>query len=287
MEYRTFQLETIPTLTAPMFIIGFRGWGNALEVAAGMAAYLVETLHGHSFGHMDSDCCYRYDETRPVVRIESGEMKSITPPGGRFFAIRTAPDENDLLVLIADEPSLNWYRFSRELVELARRMGAPAVITLGSLFDNVLHTDRIISAVTTGGDFEGALSRYRVLPINYQGPSAIHTLILDACRKRAMGGASLWCHCPAYLQGITHHGMMGELARLLMEMAVFSLETETLETRWEALEIQIRELITENPKLEGLMDQIRRQKREGVRHSLGQRGKTHGNVINLQDFLDP
>ena len=45
MEYETFQLEMMPTLKAPVFIIGFRGWGNALEVSTGMTAYLVET-HG-------------------------------------------------------------------------------------------------------------------------------------------------------------------------------------------------------------------------------------------------
>ena len=150
MEYQTFRLETLPALTAPVFIIGFRGWGNALEVSAGTAAYLVETLQGVSIGHIDPDTCYRYDENRPVVNIEAGEMKSITPPGGSVFAIETNPGENDLVILIADEPSLNWYRFSFELVDLAHQLGAPGVITLGSMFDNVLHTDRLISAVTTG-----------------------------------------------------------------------------------------------------------------------------------------
>lgn len=287
MKYDTFQLETMPALKAPVFIIGFRGWGNALDVSAGMAAYLVDTLQGVSVGHIDPDLCYRYDETRPVVKIESGEMISIEPPGGSFFVIETDPGENDLIILIADEPSLNWYRFSRELVDLAQRLGAPAVITLGSMFDNVLHTDRIISAATTGSDFEGVVSRYRVIPINYHGPSAIHTIILEACRQRAVGGASLWCHCPAYLQGITHHGLMLQLARLLSDMASFSLKTEALEARWEALEIQIRKLMTENPKLEGIMDQIRRKKREGAWQSLGPSANELGNVINLRDFLDP
>ena len=287
MEYQTFRLETIPTLTAPVFIIGFRGWGNALEVSAGTAAYLVETLQAVSIGHIDPDACYRYDESRPVVKIETGDLKSITPPGGSFFAITTHPGDNDLVILIADEPSLNWYRFSRELVDLAHQLGTPGVITLGSMFDNVLHTDRIISAVTTGSDFEGVISRHRVIPINYHGPSAIHTIILDACRKRAVAGASLWGHCPAYLQGITHHGMMLQLVRLLADMASFSLETEALEAHWEALEIQIQKLINDNPKLQGIMDQIRKKKREGAMQNLGQNGDEQGKVINLQDFLDP
>ena len=287
MEYETFQLETMPALTAPVFIIGFRGWGNALEVSSGMAAYLVDTLRGVSVGHIDPDRCYRYDDRRPVVKIDSGDMISIDPPGGSFFAIETDPGENDLVILIADEPNLNWHRFSRELVDLALQLGTPAVISLGSMFDNVLHTERIISAVATASDFEGTFIRHGVIPINYHGPSAIHTIILDACRKRAVAGASLWCHCPAYLQGITHHGLMIQLTRLLTDIASFSLCTEVLEARWNALEIQIQELITENPKLEGIMDQIRKKKHEGAWQNLGQRGKEKGNVINLRDFLDP
>jgi proteasome assembly chaperone (PAC2) family protein len=287
MEYQTFRLETMPVLTTPVFIIGLRGWGNALEVSAGTADYLVETLNAVSIGHIDPDTCYRYDDSRPVVRIETGEMKSITPPGGNLFAISTQPGENDLVILIADEPSLNWYQFSRELVDLARQLGTPGVITLGSMFDNVLHTDRIISAVTTGSDFQGVVSRHRLIPVNYHGPSAIHTIILEACRKRAVAGANLWGHCPAYLQGVTHHGLMLQLVRMLADMASFSVPTMALEARWEALEIQIQKLITDNPKLEGIIDQIRKKKRQGAMQNLGQPGKEPGKVINLQDFLDP
>ena len=287
MEYQTFRLETLPALAAPVFIIGFRGWGNALEVSAGTAAYLVETLQAVSFGHMEPDACYRYDESRPVVTIETGVMQSITPPGGSFFAIETHPGENDLVILIADEPSLNWYRFSRELVDLAHRFGTPGVITLGSMFDNVLHTDRILSAVTTGSDFEGVVSRHRVIPITYRGPSAIHTIILEACRQRAVAGASLWSHCPAYLQGITHHGMMLQMVRLLTDMASFSLKTDALEAGWEALERQVGKLMADNPKLEEIMDQVRKKKRQGTMQDLGQHGNEPGKVINLKDFLDP
>lgn len=286
MEYTTFQLETPPAFSSPAMIIGLRGWGNALEVSADMATYIVDHFGGRSIGRIDSDACYRYDENRPVVKIEAGDLKSIHPPGGSFFATPTNPGKSDLLILIADEPSLNWYRFSNELVELAIRLGAPTVITLGSMFDHVLHTDRIISAATTSSDFSGIFKRHGVIDVDYYGPSAIHTNILEACRRRGVPGASLWCHCPAYLQGITHHGLMIHLGLLLADMASFSLKTDDLETRWEALEIQIQELISENPKLEGIIDQIRIKKREGAWQTSGQNGKKQGNVISLRDFLD-
>ncbi|HSO21176.1 MAG TPA: PAC2 family protein [Desulfosarcina sp.] len=287
MHYTTLQMEPVLPLTAPVMIIGFRGWGNALEVASGMAAYLVDMRHGRAAGRLDPDLCYRYDENRPVVQIDSGRMISINPPGGSFFAVETGAQENDLLVLVADEPSINWYRFSQELVDLAVEVAAPAVISLGSMFDSVLHTDRIVSSLATGADFDGVFDRHGVIPINYHGPSAIHTLILDACRKRGMTGASLWSHCPAYLQGITHHGMMLQLAGLLADMAAFSLKTDALEARWEALELQIRQLITESPKLEAVIEQIRRKKREGAWQNLDKHGNEQDNVIDLRDFIDP
>ncbi len=286
MRYTTLQMETMPPITEPVMIIGFRGWGNALEVASGMAAYLVDMLHGRAAGRLDPDMCYRYDENRPVVQIDSGRMISINPPGGSFFTVATDAGENDLLILVADEPSLNWYRFSGELVDLAVQMKASAVISLGSMFDSVLHTDRIVSSAATGGEFDAIFKRHGVVPINYHGPSAIHTIILDACRKRGMVGASLWSHCPAYLQGITHHGMMHQLARLLTDMGAFTLKTEALEARWEALELQIQQLIAENPKLEGIIEEIRRKKREGAWQNLGKRGDDQSNVINLRDFID-
>ena len=287
MTYDTIQMETAPALTEPVLIIGLRGWGNALDVSAGMAGYLVETLPAERVGMLDSDRCYRYDASRPVVKIQAGRLHSIDPPEGTFFAVATPPGQRDLLVLIADEPSLNWYRFCGELVDLAQELGAPSVISLGSMMDNVLHTDRIVSALSTAGDFEGAFRRHGVIPINYHGPSAIHTLILEACRKRALTGASLWGHCPAYLQGISHHGMMHQLGRLLTDMAGFVMDTDPLAARWEALEAQIRRLISENPKIEAVMDKIRRQKRQGVVPQPGTTGRQEGKVINLQDFLDP
>jgi proteasome assembly chaperone (PAC2) family protein len=286
MQYDTFQLETMPDVRTPVFIIGFRGWGNALEVSSGMAAYIVDSLAGRSVGRMDPDRCYRYDETRPMVNIESGRMISINPPGGSFFSIKTQPDENDLVVLIADEPNLSWYHFSQELAGLARRLNAQAVISLGSMFDNVLHTDRIISAVATGSDYAHIFSRHGVVPINYQGPSAIHTIILETCRKQGLLGASFWGHCPAYLQGITHHGMMLHLARLLSDIASFTLATDTLKTRWEALDKQIRELIADNPKLREIVDQIRRKKRAGALQNLEKKPRDKGKVIDLRDFID-
>ena len=288
MKFDTFQLETMPELSTPMVVVGLRGWGNALEVSSEMATFMVDSLEGKAVGRIDADACYRYDENRPEVRIEDGRVKSIRASGGSFFACETDSGHGDLLILVADEPSLHWQRFSRELADLARRLGARGLIVLGSMFDSVLHTDRILSAFTTGDDYAEILTRHGVLPINYRGPSAIHTLLLDACAKKGLPAASLWCHCPAYLQGITHHGMLIQLARVLADMASVSLDTRKLESLWKALEIQIQDLIAENPKLEGIVDQIRKKKRRGAAvQDMEKEGKKPADVIRLKDFFNP
>jgi proteasome assembly chaperone (PAC2) family protein len=286
MEYTTIQLNEVPGLNSPTMIIGLRGWGNALEVSAGMAAYVLDQNQNRLVGRIHSDACYRYDENRPVAKLEIGKLKSIHVPGGSLFAVQGTIGNKDLLILIADEPSLNWHRFSSELVDLAVNLGVTAVFTLGSMFDHVLHTDSIISAATTGIDLSGIFKANGVTPINYHGPSAIHSLILDTCRKRGMPGASLWCHCPAYLQGITHYGLMIQLAQLLSDMIPLPIHTEELQTRWEDLGVQIQQLIDENPKIEAIMEEIRKKKRAGAWENLRQNGNGQGNVISLEEFRD-
>jgi proteasome assembly chaperone (PAC2) family protein len=285
MGYATILIKEMPALRSPSLIIGLRGWDNALEVSADMAAYLVDQHQGRSIGHIHSDACYRYDENRPIIKIENGELKAIQCPGGRLFAVQSSGDNNkDLLILIADEPHINWHCFSSEVVDLAITFGATSVITLGSLLDHVLHMDRIITAAATGVDYSDVFKRYHVGPVNYHGPCSIHNLILDQCRKREIAGVSLWGHCPAYVQGITHYGLMIHLGRLLAEMIPFPIQIDGLQTRWKDVKVEIQQLIKENPKLEAIMEEIRKKKRAGAWQNLDQSGKTKGNVISLEAF---
>jgi hypothetical protein len=73
MPTNGFQFENhLPVLNRPWLIAGFTGWGNAMNVAAGAIEHLVQQLGAQKIGSIDSDVFYRYDENRPVVRIEAG-----------------------------------------------------------------------------------------------------------------------------------------------------------------------------------------------------------------------
>ena len=266
-----------------MMIAGFDGWGNALNVSQGMVDYLIRKLKASPFARINADLFYRYDQARPVARIENGILKSLNTPGGALYSVHSA---RDLIVLSAAEPSLRWHQFAETIIELCRNAGVTTLITLGSMFDHTLHTDRTISAIASSKDFFSGIRRFGIQNINYQGPSAIHTLIQHEAQLTGIDSASIWCHCPFYLEDTTHFGMMVDLAGLLGDLGGFELDVRELESGWKALNKKIEMLIASSPKLQEMLQEIRKTKREGARASVKASMEKGDKVINLRDFID-
>jgi proteasome assembly chaperone (PAC2) family protein len=287
MSERGIQIDQLPDLKNPLLIAGFDGWGNALKISSGMAAYLIRTYKAQRFAEINPDVFFRYDEMRPVVHIEEGVFKSLSPPGGSFYAAQTEPDGRDLVILKTDEPNLRWQGFVEELFDLCKRLNIESIITLGSMYDHVLHTDRIISAVTSNAATATLLRQKGVNSISYQGPSAIHSTIHSEGLKRARACMSLWCHCPYYLQGTTHFGILAHLGELLAYLGGFELDTGNLETSWEKLNIQIEKLIENNAELQAVIKELRKAKVRGSAAEMKGAIKSDEKIINIQDFLEP
>ena len=281
------QIESLPELEKPILVAGFEGWGNALDISSGMITYLVRKLNAKHFAKINPDPFYRYDETRPVVNITNGDFKQISGPGGSFYAARTGPTEKDIVLLKANEPNLRWFHFANELLGLCEALDVDTVITLGSMYDQVLHTDRVVSSITSGRHLRSRSEQKNVAAINYQGPGAIHSLIHSECVKRNLNSMSLWCHCPYYLQDITHFGILSHLGSLLSFLGEFNLDISDLDRAWEDLNEQIQVLIENSPKIKAIIDELRKGKVRGAWAGVKASAKTGDKIINLKDFLDP
>jgi len=155
-------INELPQLKKPLLIAGFDGWGNALKISSGMATYLIRKLNAQEFARIDPDSYYRYDEARPLVKIENGVLKSLTSPGGAFHAASIASNGGDVVILKTDEPNLRWYQFIDEMFALCRKLGVNTIITMGSMFDNVLHTDRVISGIASTEDLISKLKEKNI-----------------------------------------------------------------------------------------------------------------------------
>ena len=278
----------MPQLENPVLIAGFDGWGNALNISNGMAAYIIRRLKAKNFANLDPDTFYRYDEQRPVVNIVEGNLNSLKPPGGSFYAVETDANQNDLIILQATEPNLQWFRFVDLLFSICREQQVGTIITLGSMYDNVLHTDRIISGIASSPQMLSTLNQKHVNSISYQGPSAIHSIIQSEGTKRGFECVSLWSHCPYYLQGTTHFGILSYMGELIAGMMNFQLDTLDLQNNWKKLEKQINKLIESNSELQALISKLRKEKVKGSTAQMkGAAAGSDQKIINLQDFLDP
>lgn len=277
------QVEYYPSLEDPLFIAGFEGWGNALDISRGMVDYLIQKLEGKSFARITPDLFYRFDEHRPLAEIEEGLLKSITPPGGVLYAVDRAVAGRDLIILKAAEPNLRWMAFAEAILDLCEKTGVRMMISLGSMYDNVLHSDTVVSAVASSEELLARLKDEKVVAVNYKGPTAIHSTLLHEARSRGMPCASLWCHCPFYLQGTTHFGLLSYLGSFLSAWGGFKLDTRELDTTWKDLIKQIQGIIDKNPELQTMINDLRKSKIKGSWDET----KKGDKIIHLEDFLKP
>jgi hypothetical protein len=72
---------------------------------------------------------------------------------------------------------------------------------------------------------------------------------------------SLWSHCPYYLQGTSHYGLLAHQGTLLAFLGGFKLNIEELERDWEQLQVQIENLIEKNAELKAAIDEMRKIKK--------------------------
>lgn len=287
MTEDAFIIPTWPSSRAEgLLIAGFDGWGNALNVSRAMAAFLAQRMPGKEFGRIRSDLFYRYDESRPRVRIQDGRLEEVSPPGGTLYLATAGKPPRDVVILKADERHLRWMLFAEALLDLCERLKVTTLITLGSMYDQVLHTERIISAVASSEETLAHLASLNVLAVNYEGPSAIHSLIQEQGQHRGLTCISLWCHCPYYLQGTTHFGLLSQLGSLIATLGGFDLDSSDLETAWKELSRQIQALIAKNPELEATVRELRKDKVRGSWESMKASIRKSDKVIDLTDFFN-
>ncbi|MEJ2586216.1 MAG: PAC2 family protein [Deltaproteobacteria bacterium] len=280
-------IRHLPRMNHPVLIAGFDGWGNALNVSEGMVAYLIRKLRAESFADLNPDLYFRYDSNRPIVEIETGEITAISLPEGSFYWASTAEGRGDILILKSHEPNLNWRHFAGELMAFCRELGVRMIITLGGMYDNVLHSDRFMSGIASDETLSALLKNKGLAPITYKGPSAIHSVLLTEGKKMGYDCLSIWCHCPYYLEGITHFGLLAHLGSLLASLGDFELDTSDMEKQWKELNLQIQDLIEKNPQLQEMLSEIRKEKVKGSRKNMRESSEKGQKIINLTDFIKP
>jgi len=286
MQAQPIQYLSRPQLERPLLIAGFGGWGDVLKVSTGLAEYLIQQFKAEKFATINSELFFRYDEARPQVNIADGILKEFTFPECALYAAHTEPSQRDIIILKGEEPQLAWKLLAQALFDLLMDIGVDLIFTIGSMYDQVRHTDRIVSGVASSDDLLADLVLKGVRPISYQGPSAIHSILQTDGPPNGITSASLWCHCPFYLQGTVHFGYLAHLATLLSSIGSFEIDISPLDHNWQKMEKQIERQIAQNPEAQALIQKLD-QTTQILSPSPEPTPATDKGpkVIDLQDFL--
>jgi proteasome assembly chaperone (PAC2) family protein len=270
-------------VTHPVVIIGFGGWANGGNLAVGMIDYLIKELGATRFAKIDPNNFYRFDDARPIVKVEGGYLKEVLPPEAAFYSAQDKETGVDLVLFKANEPHLRWFSFVEVVLSLCKQLGVKLIISLGGFQDSVVHTDAIISGFASSEQLLERLKQVQVNPAEYQGPGAIHSLIFQQGKGMGIEGISLWGHCPFYLQG-THLRLLSRMATVLADLGGFHVDTGELEKGWTQLARSIQRFIDSNPELQRAIKEIMKSKTPS---ELRRPERKDGKVIYLDDFFKP
>ncbi|HEX2172637.1 MAG TPA: PAC2 family protein [Dehalococcoidia bacterium] len=256
----SLHLRQRPELVRPVFIAAFSGWPDAAEVSTTAVRYLVERLNAVRFGDIDPELFYDYSEQRPVTRQSRLRRRVLRWPVGELYAWQSPDRERDLLLLLAPEPHLRWRRYCTLLMDLARSFETRLFITLGGTYDVVPHSGRAkVTGWASAPEWTRRLRDLDVSGITYEGPTGIHSALLDACSEATLPTITLWGHAPQYVRSTPNpkvcHASLDRLRRLLgLELNLDRLRAASL-----ALDERVNQAIRTDPQLAELVRNLEAQ----------------------------
>jgi hypothetical protein len=193
----------------PVIVLALDGWTDAGEGGTAAAEALREAAPTRRVGAFPSDALYDYRDRRPQLAIDRGILGHPRWPELTVSVIQP-PSGPALLLVSGAEPDFNWQAIGRDLVELARSVGADRYVGLGAVPGPIPHT-RPVQLICTSSDPElveriGHPHEQVVVPASCQ--VALEAMLRDA----GLTTLGLWVRIPHYVAG-----EYPEAARALLE----------------------------------------------------------------------
>lgn len=198
------ELEGVAPLRSPIMLIALGGLFDIAEVATTALDTFAPADTAITVGEIDPDPFYDFTQERPTVEIDDGDIRVIRWPENRFDVVRSeaGSDVRDLVVLVGTEPHLGWPTYSACVLEVVRRLGCEAVVTLGAAAEAVPHTR---TPLVTGSTTDpGLASRLGLGMPSYEGVTGVVGVIQADLTASGIPSVSLRVGIPHYLMNAEH-----------------------------------------------------------------------------------
>jgi proteasome assembly chaperone (PAC2) family protein len=181
----------------PILVAAFEGWNDAAEAASGAIAWLRHRFDATRFARLDAEFYVDFQSTRPSIEIRDGVVRDLSWPSIDFWAARPIGGVRDLVLVSGTEPNVHWKAFCDDILTVARETGCEMVVTLGALLSDTPHTRPL--QITGVAVDQGLVGRLDLERSQYEGPTGIVGVLLDACFRAEMPTVSLWAPVPHYV----------------------------------------------------------------------------------------
>ncbi len=274
-------IHETPHLFRPWLIGGYEGWIDAGKVSTGSVTYLRESLKAQKFAEILSDGFHQFKDSRPWVVVEDGLIHQLEYPKNEFFYWKNRELSPDLILFLGHEPHFRWKAFAELFVKLAVRFGVERLVTIGGLYDQVVHTiPRKISVVAGTSELLEGLLAHDVETIDYEGPGSYASLLQEYAGANGIASFMLWGRIPPYIKMRSSWDCI-QILELLSKLVPFEVDLMGLREEAKIIHEQLQRAIEEKPDLRTYVRQVESMYRS--KHP--EKMKSGDNVITIEAFL--
>jgi proteasome assembly chaperone (PAC2) family protein len=228
--------DDIEPLRNPVMLVALRGLFDIGGVATSALDWMLKERDFAVVADIDPDPFFDFTQERPEVFTDTDGDRQIRWPENEFTVIRYPEGARDMVVLNGVEPHVSWAVFTQSVVEVAKGLGCTLVISLGAAAEQVPHSRvPFVVGSTTNSDLASRLGLSRP---QYQGPTGVAGVLLDALDQARIPNISLRVGVPHYLMHAQHPKSAAALLQHLQHVLGIPTDHANLQqeiSRWQEL----------------------------------------------------
>lgn len=228
--------DDIEPLRNPVMLVALRGLFDIGGVATSALDWMLKERDFTVVADIDPDPFFDFTQERPEVFTDEDGERQLRWPENEFTIIRYPEGARDMVVLNGVEPHVSWGVFTQSVVEVAKGLGCTLVISLGAAAEQVPHS-RVPFVVGSTTNEELAM-RLGLSRPQYQGPTGVAGVLLDALDKAKLPNISLRVGVPHYLMHAQHPKSAAALLQHLQHVLGIPTDHANLQneiSRWQEL----------------------------------------------------
>jgi len=203
-EKQTLIIESMPKLRSPYVVCGFNGWLNGGDVSVGGIKYLMRHFSAVKFAEIRTPYYHVYqipgaEGLRPIFKMDEGIIMESHLLTDQFHYALNPASEHDLVLLLGNEPNLNWEEYADTIVTLARDLGAARLYAFGAVLDRSPYTrEPRITCTCTSAKVKNEMAKCSVGFSTREGGATFNQMLVYTCQKNGIEGVNLTARAPYY-----------------------------------------------------------------------------------------